>query len=300
MKNISLILLCLFLFFNAFTDEVTETTIYNQNFYPVLFPQPFVPIEEEEILTTLPPRMHELFALESSMSIQYVSEMMAIPLNRFISYFRINMRDPRILESSLESQHITVDQVYQLYCIDIYGYNDDSTLYEVSQLFHIPFKRFAGYLGVDPQDARNRSMTVRESGHETLDMFQYNERFKHETLNFNSTLIVMGMFVVFTAMLIISLIISKLTVFEKKTKEIVKIATTPIGTIKTESTEHLALINLEDCVCAIVAAVHRFKSEVASDHKILLTYRRIDVSMWQASGKVEMPNKHFDMMRRIK
>ncbi|MCL2065305.1 MAG: OadG family protein [Candidatus Cloacimonetes bacterium] len=243
---------------------------------------------------TLPPKLHSMYELEGNHSIRYVTDKLDIPLYRFIPYFRINTRDPRILESSLTSQGITVYQVYQLYSLDKFGFTDDSTILEVSQRFNIPFKKLANYLELNPQDLGNRAMTIQESGYEAMDMIQYLERFQHERLNYISTLTVLGMLVVFSALILVALVVSHLTIFEPKKLAPIKIAT-PVGTISTQQNE---FTNLEDSICAVVAAVHRFKSEIAIDHKILLTYRRIDVSMWSASGKTEMPNKHFNLLRK--
>ena len=250
--------------------------------------------EPEEFTTIVPPKLHAEYGLESSMSIQQIANRMDIPLNMFKIYFRLNLRDTRIDDSTLSSQNISIDEVYQYYYMEKYGFNDFSTLIEVSKYLHIPFKSMAKILDIDPQDSKNRSLTVRDLGYETLDMLQYEDEFNDRMLNYNSTLTVLGMCVTFTALILVAFIVSKLILLSDKKTETVKVST-PIGTISSKDPN---ILNFEDAVVAIVAAVHKFKSEIAIDHKILLTYRRIDVSMWQASGKIDMPNKNFQPAKK--
>jgi len=175
-----------------------------------------------------------------------------------------------------------------------YNFNDFSTLYDVSQILNMPFKSVAEFLNLNAQDASNRNKSIRDLGLETLDMPSYYERFKSEKHNFISVLTVLGMTVTFSALILIVIIVSRLTLMDRKTQK--KISTSsPIGTI---SSVDPGVLNFEDAVVAIIASIHKFKSEIALDHKILLTYRRIDVSMWQASGKLEMPNKHYKSIKK--
>ena len=278
MKNIILLLISLFFIINVISME--DTAIYFDDL--------------DNSVTMVPPKLHELYELDGNMSIKLVAETIDIPLESFKSYFRLNLRDPRIDESSLNNQDINLDAVYQFYSLERYGFNDFSTINEVSEVLSIPYKKLTEYLHLNPQISANRTRTIRETGRETIDMLQYHERFKQESLNYSSTLTVLGMAVVLIALLLVSVVVSHLNIFESKKPEKVNVVAPSEKSTKAAQD----FINFEDAVVAIAATIHRFKSELATDHKILLTYRRIDVSMWQASGKTEMPNKHFDLIRR--
>ena len=271
MNKILLLLICSLICLNTVAQEFSENTIY------------------------IPPKIHEQFSLEPNMTIPDIAEILDIEPQRIFEYFRLNQRDSRINELSITNQNITLDDIYQLYNLDKYKFNDYSSLHEVSLLMNIPYKTIADYLGLEPQDAANRARPIRDFGLESIDMFEYEQRFQDEVLDFVSIIIVLGMIVVISALAMVAVVVSNLLIFDKKkTPQKVKIKT-PIGTISTENTEH---ISLQDAVAAVTAAIHKFKTDIATDHKILLTYRRLDVSMWQASSKIEAPNRQYNMIKK--
>ena len=246
----------------------------------------------------LPPKLHTEYALDTNMTVQDVTEKMGIPSERFKSFFKLNPRDTRVDTSTLASNNIFLDDVYQLYFLDKYGFNDFTTLLDVSLVLEIPYKKLAGYLNLDQQDIRNRSRNVRDLGLESFDILIYREMFKKDSMNYISTLTLIGIFVVFLALVIVATLVSKLTVFNTTKKDAVTVKKIDNMNIIAAEKASSEFLNYEDAIVAIVAAIHRFKSEIANDHKILLTYRRIDVSMWQASGKIETPNRQYNLIKK--
>ena len=69
---------------------------------------------------------------------------------------------------------------------------------------------------------------------------------------------------------------------------------TEVGRVSTANPADLNMSN----IVAVVAAIHKFKMEKMDEHNILLTYRRANINMWHASGKVDLPTIKYNTMRR--
>ena len=262
----------------------------------LIFTSTFLSADDTQFIQ-LPQKLHLKYNLDTSMTVQEVAETLNITTDRFKEFFQLNPRDARVDTSTILSHNIFIDDIYQLYCMDRYGFNDFSTIFDVSRILGIPYKKLAVYIHIDQQDVNNRTRTLRNLGLETLDLLAFEATFKHDTLNYISTVTVIGVTVVFLVLLLIASLVSRLVLLDKKVvtgKKVTNIANMNISAPKAASDN---FINYEDAIVAIIAAVHRFKSEIANDHKILLTYSRINVSMWQASGKIETPNKQYNMMK---
>lgn len=245
----------------------------------------------------LSPRLQERFEISENNELQFVSEKINISLDSLKTHFKLNLRDASINRKSLKSLGINVNNVYQFYNLHTFGYDDSYSLESICLLKNIPFKKMSEYLNLDPQDVNNRSRTLRDLGVEALDIEDMEKRFKDERIDFSSTLTVLGMSVVFVSLILTSLLISQLVHLNRKNEKKESKPThisSPVGTITTKYPENLS----SDAVVAVIAAIHKHKQETDEENRIMLTWRRANISMWHASGKVEMPNSVFKAIKK--
>ncbi len=121
------------------------------------------------------------------------------------------------------------------------------------------------------------------------------EEFTRETLPFGYSVTLVGIIVVFTSLLLISVLIAQFQHIEKtkdikvKNKKANKTVDTPIGKI----TGPESAIS-SNAIVAVIAALHKHKQSVEERVKIQMTFSRTPVNMWSASAKMEMPNRVYN------
>jgi Na+-transporting methylmalonyl-CoA/oxaloacetate decarboxylase gamma subunit len=228
------------------------------------------------------------------MSIREVADTLNISLSDFKQEFLPLDSDPNVDNRTLRSLNIPLDDVYQYYSTLKYGFNDNARLADVSAILEIPFAKMVGYLNLDPRNKALRDMTIRDLSRETLDFYILKEKFEGEKYEFSSYLTVMGMSVVFIALIITSLVITQIVSFARKTVETKPAVKTIVGKIMTNKIENLQC----NAIIAVIAAIHKHRMDTVTEHKIMLTYRRANVNMWHASGKVDLPTIKYNTLRR--
>ena len=265
-----------------------------KNFYIILLIllSSILLVAEEVKSETVMLSLHERFNITENMDLQTATSILEISLDELKHDFKMNPNDPKINKQSLKVLGISPDKIYQYYNLKNFGYDDYTTIEKVCLLKNIPFKKMAEYLEIDPQEVSNRTKTLKDLGVNAQKINELEKRFDDNILDFSSTLTVLGMSVVFISLILTSLLISQLVHLNKK-KETKVATTSPIGKISTKNIEDLS----SDAVIAVIAAIHKHKIDTDEQNRIMLTWRRANVSMWQASGKVEMPNSTFRTLK---
>jgi len=242
--------------------------------------------------TTFSPKLHEIYGLDLSMSIATVSDSLSIPVEEIMAHFQLNVRDPSLVNLSLRRHNINIDDVYQFYNMRNFGFNDYSTIDEASKFLQIPYIKIAEYLNLDTQDAENRLRTLRDLHIETIDMLAFKERFLEEKMGLSAVLTILGMLASLMALSITAIAISQLSYFKGRTKETEPkpiTITTPVGKITPATSENIS----SDAIVAVIATIHKLNLEIEKENKMFMTWRRADISMWHASGKVNMPTQQY-------
>jgi len=250
----------------------------------------------QDAVTTFSPKLHEIYGLDLSMSIATISDTLSIPVEEIMAHFQLNVRDPNLANLSLRRHNINIDDVYQFYNLRNFGFNDNSTLDEASRFLQIPFIKIAEYLNLDAQDSENRSRTLRDLHIETIDMLEFKERFDSEMMGLSAVLTILGMLASLLALTITALAISQLTHLKGKTKEAEPkpiTITTPVGKITPATSENIS----SDAIVAVIATIHKLNIEIEKENKIFTTLRRANISMWHASGKVNMSTQQYFALR---
>ena len=259
--------------------------------------------QDIDISTAPSPKMHEKFNFNINMNIVQIVDSLNVSFRKFNveeisiedfkSHFGVNFRDPALANQSLRRNEITnIDEIYQLYNLRRFGFNDQNTLNDVSRFLQIPFIKLAEYLDLNAQDPANRFLTLEDVNIESIDMMELLERFQQEKLLLSSALTILGLLASFMALSVTALAISQLKHLKSKAKisEPKPITiTTPIGKITPAAGERIS----SDAVIAVIASIHRLNSEIEKENKLFMNWRRANISMWHASGKVNMPTQQY-------
>jgi hypothetical protein len=151
-------------------------------------------------------------------------------------------------------------------------------------------------MNLDPRGEGIRELTLFDLGKRNYHLVEYKFQFQYGWFDFAAAFTALALPVVFIALLLISFVISRLRLFERKIDEKQPIQLpTPLGiVVAKETVDELGA----DAIIAVITAIHKHKAETAMENKVLLTWRRGDISMWQSSGKLELPNKQFNLIKK--
>jgi hypothetical protein len=242
-----------------------------------------------------PPRLHEIYNLDIQMPIKVIADTLGLAVSKIKESLLPTIRiDENIDNRNLISLNLSLDDIYQLYLTEKYEYNDFSKIGDVAKIIDVPYSKLATYLNLDPQNQANRLLTIRDIRRETLDLNDIKQDFDNDKLIHSSYLMVLCMIVIFIALLLTSIIISQLVLISRKTSEADPASIiSKVGRIITDKSEHLH----GNAIVAVIATIEKLKADTVTESRIMMTFRRTQVNMWHASGKVEMTTIKFNAMR---
>jgi hypothetical protein len=139
-------------------------------------------------------------------------------------------------------------------------------------------------------------LTLKELGITPERFKEVYTKFTKERYIFGSSITMVGLSVVFFSLFLISALISlfKHLNYEKAPK-VVKSVATPLGTV-TGPAEEMS----SNTIVAVIIALHRYRSEIEERKRLMLTFKRTQVSLWGAPHKSDMPNNNFNQPSRGK
>ncbi|MBN2829529.1 MAG: OadG family protein [Candidatus Cloacimonetes bacterium] len=132
-------------------------------------------------------------------------------------------------------------------------------------------------------------LTLKELGITAERFKEVYEKFTHDRYIFGSSITWVGLSVVFFSLFLINAIIGlfKHINYEKPPKSNKSVAT-PLGTI-TGPAEEMS----SNTIVAVIIALHKYRSEIEERKKLMLTFKRAQISLWGAPHKSDMPNNNF-------
>ncbi len=239
----------------------------------------------------------DLYGFDENMTLQDVSLIVNISVDSLATNFKLNLKDKRIINRSLKSLKLDPEAIINYKDFTLYGFNQTNTVREIAKLLHIPVKKLMGYLQLNPQDKEKSNATLEDLQIKPSNVILMSIEFKKDLPKFGTILTVLGMSVVFFSLILTALIISQLVHFGKSKKhghkESHSVQTT-LGTVSTQKKEDLN----STAIVAVISAIHIRMHELEEENKLMLTWRRANVSMWQASGKVQFPNLKYTQYRK--
>lgn len=176
----------------------------------------------------------------------------------------------------------------------LYAYNEMSTISEIAFKFSIPVKKFKALLGNhDPLDTSWDNTSLQALGI-SLDTVQaVKQEFEEDILSYGGSVLIVGVLVVFLALILTSIVISQLVHLNRKSSKENTIKVSGSGQVKS------APKNISsNVIVAAVTALHMHKMDIEERRRMVLTFRRTPTNQWRASAVLSMPNREMTSVRR--
>lgn len=175
-----------------------------------------------------------------------------------------------------------------------YKYNEMSTISEIAFKFSIPVKKFKALLGNhDPLDTSWDNTSLQALGI-SLDTVQaVKQEFEGDILSYGGSVLIVGVLVVFLALILTSIVISQLVHLNRKSSKENTIKVSGSGQVKS------APKNISsNVIVAAVTALHMHQMDIEERRRMVLTFRRTPTNQWRASAVLSMPNREMTSVRR--
>jgi len=177
------------------------------------------------------------------------------------------------------------------------GFNELNTVAEVSTLLKVPLQKFK-QLTIKTGDPFDRNIDVQTLQRLNLNPFEVKsicDDYQENRLAHGLSITLIGMLIVFVALMIISLIISQLHrvnwAIRPPVAKIIKV--NPQGQI----TGHPKDLS-SGVIIAAITALHLHVNSIEERRRLMLTFKRASINLWHASRVTEMPN--YRLFRRGK
>jgi hypothetical protein len=175
----------------------------------------------------------------------------------------------------------------------MYGFNENSTLEQISDLYSIPLKKLKAMLKLDTRDRslNNRSLLSLNIPLDEIRRIRID--FNHNIFKIGGSIVIVGMLVVFSSLLVTFIVISQLRHINlaDKGKPDLKINSRGI-VISTDGTV------LSDELVAVVTALQIYIRHLEERRRIALTFHRANINFWHAAGLSDMPNRNYDCSKK--
>jgi len=224
-----------------------------------------------------------------------VAELLEIKhLDRWKSYLGIEPANKVLDGMSLRKLGITPYRTLLAQQYSIYGFTELSTLSELAALNNIPIKKLRSLLNIPSLDRSRDGFSLQALELSPAKMDSLTQQFNEDFVPYGLSLTVVGVLIVFSALLLTSIIISQLVHVNKKPKmEDRSLVIDKSGRLI--SRPHHADPNV---IVAAITALHLYQTAFQERRKLLLTFRRTPTNQWRASQVLQMPNRELFRSRR--
>ncbi|MCB5229948.1 MAG: OadG family protein [Candidatus Cloacimonetes bacterium] len=248
----------------------------------------------DSLLTLREQEVREQYGFSDKDKLEEVAELLEIEnVDRWKSYLKLEAANKALDKISLRDLGITPYQTLLAKQYSIHRFTELSTMAEVAALYSIPIKSMRSLLGFDPLDEGKDNFSLQALEISTTDVVAMTTQFEAKTIPYGWSVTGAGMLIVFSALLIVSLIISQLKrVNIKPKKEEVHMVLNQKGKLVTRH-------NIDpNAVAAVIAVLHLYQTGIREHRKQLLTIKRTPTNQWRASQVMNMPNREHLRSRR--
>lgn len=241
----------------------------------------------DSLLTLREQEVREQYGFSDKDKLEEVAELLEIEnVDRWKSYLKLEAANKALDKISLRDLGITPYQTLLAKQYSIHRFTELSTMAEVAALYSIPIKSMRSLLGFDPLDEGKDNFSLQALEISTTVVVDLTTQFEAKTIPYGWSVTGAGMLIVFSALLIVSLIISQLKrVNIKPKKEEVHMVLNQKGKLVTRH-------NIDpNAVAAVIAVLHLYQTGIREHRKQLLTIKRTPTNQWRASQVMNMPNR---------
>ncbi len=215
-------------------------------------------------------------------------------LDRWKSYLGLEPANKVLDNMNLRKLGITPYKALLAKQFSIYGFTELTTLAELASLKNIPIKKLRNLVGIASLERATDGFSLQALELDPARMDSLATEFDKATLPYGISVTLVGMLIVFTALLVTSIIIGQLMHVNKKPKmEDRHLVIDRSG--KLVSGHHQIDPNV---VAAAITALHLYETGIQERRRLLLTFKRTPTNQWRASQVLEMPNRELFRSRR--
>jgi Na+-transporting methylmalonyl-CoA/oxaloacetate decarboxylase gamma subunit len=159
-------------------------------------------------------------------------------------------------------------------------------LKETALHLDIPVKQLKIYLELDPNT--DPGLTLEELHISKRAVNKALQNYNNSKQSFYTSIIIIGMLIVFASLIIVGLIIDRMKLLrhlEKKQRK-------PSASLANFTAQGSNKPSQNDVIAAITT-IYLHELEAEEENKLLLTWKRASISLWNAAGKLNMPNRIF-------
>lgn len=235
------------------------------------------------------------YGIDTALTLAQLATAISVPIDTLKTELQLDLRNKKIDQQTIQQLRIDPYRIVLVKQKMQYGIHELNTLGEVSKILHIPTKKIKSYLGLDTQDKSINEITLLALNVPVEKIAQVEKDFHAGMAQFGKNITLVGMLVVFTALLVTALLIEQLKHLgrKKETKANTVTLQTSVGKIKAEEKAMS-----QNAIIAVITALHAHSCHTEERKKIHLTWERNRLSMWRAAGRVELPNQVFGRNRR--
>lgn len=197
-------------------------------------------------------------------------------------------------EMTLRKLEITPYRAFLAQQSVLYGFNELNTISEIAASLNMPVKKLKAMLGNDdPLDKSWDHMSIQALGIDLDTVAAAQESFSKDIVLYGSSVTLVGMLVVFSALVLTSLIISQLVHLNRERNS------TRIITLSSDRKLKKSSKNVSrNVIAAAITVLHIHEMELEERRKMVLTFRRTPTNQWRASAVLSMPNREMKFLRR--
>ncbi len=279
---------------------VSTPMLYSQETLPIASQAELDQMAVEDSLITL---REEIIAKETGISetdnlIKTAEKLEISPLyyGAWKSRLGLEARNKQLDLRSLKDLGISIYQAELAKQTLYFGFNESNSLSEIATIKKIPIKKLKSLLDINPLNRAKDSYSIQVHGFTPEQITDICEEFDSKTALYGSSITVVGMLIVFSSLAIISLVVSQLVRFDRMTHaKDSKIKITKSGILKAAPKN----VN-RDTIVAAITALHLHIHQIEERRRLILTFKRTPLNLWNSTNVISMPNLNFQTPRRMR
>lgn len=235
------------------------------------------------------------YGFDGKDTLEEVSNILEIKdIGKWKSYLKLEAENKALDSISLNNLGITPYQALLAKHFSIYGFTELSSFAEISDRKNMPIKKLREMANLNSLDKSKDFASLQAMNIDPAAMDSMITHFNQTAVPYSLSLTLVGMLIVFSALLITSIIISQLNIVNKKPKmEDRALVIDRRGKLVTEQK-----IQDHNVIAAAIMALHIYETGIKEKQRLMLTFKRTPTNQWRASQVLEMPNRELFRSRR--
>lgn len=250
----------------------------------------------DSLVQSVEQRVDFLYGITESTTLADAAGILKLDLIALKKQLGLDYKNTKLDKMKLRQIGVNVYNVYLAQETIKYGFNESSTLQDVSVFYSIPLKKLKTLLNLETNNINlnNRSLLSLNISLDKIE--QARAKFNSSLFSIGNNITMVGMLVVFCALFFISIIIAQLRHVNYKFKIPVKQADIIINK---QGNLISSQQNIDsDEITAVITALHIYAKQLEERRMIALTFQRGQNNFWHLAGFNNMPNFMFRNKRK--